>query len=144
MDEDNEEYREDEDDDEEEEEEGGQHSTSQHGGDEYMGDDFDLESENFKEGYTTFFFLSKLTLTCPHSLEVLRKRKRWAQKEAEMRNSAREEERKKADLQDKGKNKGKSPSKVEQISLFSRGELVASGNKYDFLIYSAAQQQREF
>lgn len=48
------------------------------------------------------------------SLEVLRKRKRWAQKEAEIRNLVKEQERKKADL-DKGKANGKG-SKVEQVS----------------------------
>lgn len=48
-------------------------------------------------------------------LEVLRKRKRWAQKEAEIRNLAKEQERKKADL-DKGKGTSHG-SKVEQISL---------------------------
>ena len=48
-------------------------------------------------------------------LEVLRKRKRWAQKEAEIRNLVKEQERRKADSDSKAKAKS-SNSKVEQVS----------------------------
>lgn len=47
----------------------------------------------------------------------MRKRKRWAQKEVELRNLAKEEEKRKADIQDiKGKGKSQGSSKVDQIS----------------------------
>jgi hypothetical protein len=52
-----------------------------------------------------------------YRLEVLRKRKRWAQKEAELRTFAKEQERKKADTDAKGKAKNQN-SKVEQISYY--------------------------
>lgn len=89
--------QEEEDEEEEEDDDGGDMDGHEGKADEYMGEDFDLESENFKEG-----------------LEVLRKRKRWAQKEAEIRNIQKEQERKKADLDPKGKAKGPN-AKVEQI-----------------------------
>jgi hypothetical protein len=108
--------QEEEDDEEEEEDEDGG-DTGVHGTkhDEYMGEDFDLESENFKEGYAALYLINEILIVQLYRLEVLRKRKRWAQKEAEIRNLAKEQERKKADSDAKGKAKNPN-TKVEQVS----------------------------
>jgi len=112
-DEEGQELDEDGDDEEEDEYEGGTERHNIRNEDEYMGEDFDLESENFKEG-----------------LEVLRKRKRWAQKEAEIRSLVKEQERKKADL-DKGK--GRVQSKVEQIFSSTAATGVLTNDLLDIM-----------
>lgn len=48
---------EDEDEEDEEEDDGGDADAGAGKGDEYMGEDFDLESENFKEGYFRLLYL---------------------------------------------------------------------------------------
>lgn len=77
---------------------------------------------------------------------MLRKRKRWAQKEAELRNIAKEEEKRKADLQEakgKGKATAQGNSKVNQVSLNKLTNIHIphlSWNDLTSTRYSVAQQ----